>query len=252
MIVALIVTALIVFGGSSFAFKDSDLDGVEDSVDRCPNTPILVLVDKHGCPLKRERLYIRIGTGFLKDSREERSYLLTSLAYALGGFYTSFTVRYYNYSKLHGSGMGDSTLFLGHSTYVGKLYLLPGIRIKIPTGDKPFSTGELDFTPSFVMDYLFGKNDAFLYSSYTFRGDKRYKNTFTISAGVGREFGDALYASISYDLSESAIRKGYNRYFSLFILYDLTRSLYTTLSYSKGINKEAVDHSATVRLGIRF
>ncbi|UNU74152.1 OmpA family protein [Moraxella nasovis] len=32
--------------------KDSDLDGVFDSVDACPGTPRNVVVDAHGCPLK--------------------------------------------------------------------------------------------------------------------------------------------------------------------------------------------------------
>jgi len=37
--------ALICFG----AVKDSDLDGVPDNLDKCPNTPFLETVNKYGC-----------------------------------------------------------------------------------------------------------------------------------------------------------------------------------------------------------
>jgi len=251
MLRKLFVTGLAAIG-FSFAFKDSDLDGVEDSVDRCPNTPILELVDRYGCPLRRERVYLRLGGGFLRDGRETRFYGLTSVAYALEGFYLSLTLRYYTYSRLHGRGWGDSSLFMGYSRYIGNLYLLPGVRVKIPTGDRPFSTGEFNYTPSVVVDYLFDGFDLFLYSSYTIRPEKRLRNTLTFSGGVGVELAEETYLSVSYDLSESAVRDGYNRYLSLFVLQGITENIYTTLSYSRGINRRAVDHSATLRLGFRF
>jgi len=252
MLGRIVLVSLLLGTGLSFAFKDSDLDGVEDSVDRCPNTPLLELVDRFGCPLRKEKLYLRLGGGFLRDGREERVYGLTSLAYSLEGFYLSFTLRYYTYSRLHGRGMGDSTLFLGYSRYVGRVYLLPGVRVKIPTGDREFSTGEFDYTPSLVLDYLLDGFDVFLYGSYTFRGEKRLRDTLTLSGGVGAELTGNLYVSASYDVSQSAVRSGSNRYLSLFMLYDITESLYTTVTYSRGLNREAIDHSGSLRLGIRF
>ncbi len=53
----------------AFAFQDSDLDGVEDSVDRCPGTPILELVDRFGCPIEKGlpgEFLLRLGGGFVK------------------------------------------------------------------------------------------------------------------------------------------------------------------------------------------
>ena len=40
---------LILLSGMSIAYEDQDIDGVEDSVDECPNTPFDALVDKRGC-----------------------------------------------------------------------------------------------------------------------------------------------------------------------------------------------------------
>ncbi|WP_202883754.1 hypothetical protein [Sphingobacterium paramultivorum] len=44
--------ALVMLSSSAVpAPGDQDQDGVADDVDRCPNTPIGVLVDPYGCPL---------------------------------------------------------------------------------------------------------------------------------------------------------------------------------------------------------
>ncbi|MDA3947323.1 MAG: DUF3187 domain-containing protein, partial [Helicobacteraceae bacterium] len=51
-----ILLILLVASSSLFAYAyidiDSDLDGVEDRVDRCPNTPLSDLVDMSGCRKK--------------------------------------------------------------------------------------------------------------------------------------------------------------------------------------------------------
>ena len=44
--------------GVKFAFgspKDTDKDGVEDKLDKCPNTPLGVAVDANGCPLDEDK-----------------------------------------------------------------------------------------------------------------------------------------------------------------------------------------------------
>ncbi len=252
------LAGFLIFTHLSFAFQDSDLDGVEDSKDRCPDTPILQLVDRYGCPIEgkhvlRGKFYMRLGGGFLKDGKEERVFSLFSVAYSYRDFYTSFTTRYYLSSKLNNPGMGDSSLFVGYSRFItDRLYALPGVRIKIPTGESQYSDGKFDYTPSVVLDYLFDDLDAFLYLGYTFRGNRNLNDTLSTSVGGGYNITRRLYASLSYDLSESAVRDGYNSYLSFFSLYDINRNLYATLSYSRGINREATDHSLTVRLGIRF
>ncbi len=242
------------FSGVSFAFVDSDLDGVEDSKDRCPNTPILELVDRYGCPIKhyRGKFYLRVGGGFLKDGNESRTFSLFSLAYSYRYLYLSFSTRYYLSSTNYDPGMGDSSLFAGYSRFFGEhLYILPGVRLGIPTGDKQYSQSSLSITPSALFDYIFDSFDLFMYLGYSFRGGG-LRDGLSTSFGGGYELTKKLYASISYDLSESAVRSGSNSYLSLFLLYDISSKLYTTLSYSKGLNSSATDHSLSGRLGIRF
>ncbi len=252
------LTAFAILTGTGYAFQDSDLDGVDDSVDQCPGTPILELVDSKGCPISKKkkkkewRAYLRIGGGFLQDRNEERTYTTLSLALSYKGIYTSFNTRYYTSSKLYSNGMGDSSLFFGYSRFITEsIYIFPGIRFKIPTGADQYTNGKVDVTPSVVVDYIWKRYDVFLYISRTFRGDSTLKDTNSASVGGGYDFGK-LYLSASYDLSESAVRDAYNSYASLFAIYDINRRLYTTLSYSRGLNDRATDNSASIKIGIRF
>lgn len=236
----------------SFAFKDSDLDGVEDSKDRCPGTPILVLVDKYGCPIEKPkgRFYLRVGTNFISNGTERRASFITSVAYYYSRLYLSATTRYYFYSKLYNSGMGDTTLYGSYRIPFENLYVIPGIRIRIPTGEEPFTDGDVHLTPSAILDLFFDSFDLFLYTSYTFRS--LGKNTYALSVGGGYDITRKTYVSLSYDTTQSTVGGENLSYITFFLLRDITRSLYTTFSYSYGLNERAVDHSLTVRLGIRF
>ncbi|MCX5850234.1 MAG: OmpA family protein [Deltaproteobacteria bacterium] len=46
------------------ACADSDKDGVPDNLDKCPNTPIGVTVDKDGCPVLKEKITITLNVEF--------------------------------------------------------------------------------------------------------------------------------------------------------------------------------------------
>ena len=234
----------------SFAFKDSDLDGVEDSKDKCPGTPILVLVDKYGCPIERPkgRFYLRVGASFLSNGPETRTALLTSLAYYYSKFYISFTTRYYVYSKLYGEGPGDSTVYGSYRFSVGNLFVIPGLRVRLPTGEEPFTVRDLYLTPSVILDLLLGRLDLFLYGGYTLREGR---DLLSVSVGSGYDFTENLYVSLSYDTTSSP-SGGNLSYVSAFLLFDLTRRVYATFGYSYGLEERAVDQRATFRIGIRF
>jgi len=49
----LLLTGVIIFLNASV---DSDLDGVPDTLDKCPNTPFLTLVNTDGCPIKKDKI----------------------------------------------------------------------------------------------------------------------------------------------------------------------------------------------------
>ena len=48
----LLIVLLVLSSTSLLAYEDSDLDGVEDKLDQCPNTSFSDLVDIRGCTKK--------------------------------------------------------------------------------------------------------------------------------------------------------------------------------------------------------
>ncbi len=232
-------------------FIDSDLDGVEDSRDKCPNTPFFELVDSDGCPLKKSKFYFRIGTSFSQEQSDLRYAITSSLAYAYGGFYVSATGRYY-LKTADGPGLGDSSLYGSYTFSFNGFYVIPGIRFRLPTGDRKFTDGYVDTTFSGIFDYYVGDFDFFFYGSYTIRPNPLLNNTHTISAGPGYYLSDSVYANVTYDLVKSSIRELYYQYLSLFLLFDLTDIFYATLSYSYGLTPDSTDHTASFRMGMRF
>jgi len=260
----IIVSSLILILGFSFAFQDSDLDGVEDSVDKCPDTPLLALVDKYGCPIeeeykqiyerkKRLKLYLKFGFSHSKGDYYESNSFSLSFAFSLKPLYFSVTNRYYLYTSFAEEGWGDTSLYGSYTVKLSRsLILIPGIRIRLPTGKENLSSGRTDITPSFILNLFKGRWDLFSYISYSFRGGGDRKNVLFLSTGTGYVFSENLYANLSLDFSESTVRDIYNTYLSLFLIYDITERFYTTFNYSRGLSEGSTNNSVSLRFGIRF
>ncbi len=250
----LLVGVIISFASSVNSFKDEDLDGVEDSQDKCPGTPFLMLVDKNGCPIEKVKLrfYLRYGFTYSEDRGREIYGSLLTLAVSYKKFYLSATGRYYHRFERLGSGLGDSSLYGSYTLRLKSLYLIPGLRFRLPTGDSRFSDPYTDSTLSLVADLFLNGIDVVLFGSYTIKGNPALKNTYTLSAGPGYYFSDRFYASVSYDTVSSSVTGRLSHYLSFFALLDIAGPLYSTLSYSRGLSERAVDNALTVRIGVRF
>jgi len=249
--------------GSAWGFQDSDLDGVPDEVDKCPNTPFFAIVDRWGCPVEKEyrdifergprkkvRYYLKVGFSHSKDDDYESNLWTTSVAVSRKPYYFSITARYYAYLPYPPtSGFGDASLYASYRKTFSRVLSVFGFRLKVPTGRKGISTRRVSYTPTLFLDYFSTSGwDAFLYASYTFRAGK---DTAFFSPGAGYEFTEKLYASLSFDLSES--KKGYyNHYLTLFLIYNFTRRVYLTSTLSKGLSPYATDRSLSLKLGFRF
>ena len=243
------------------AFIDSDLDGVDDRYDKCPNTPFDQLVGPDGCPLGKARLeriskpkgtfYLKVGGGYTKDGADSSLYSSVSVAYAVEGVYLSWTSYYYLQNDyVDDTGLGDSFLYGSYAKFFGKVYTIFGLNIKLPTGNSKLTDNKFDFTPSLMLDYIRGKDDYFIYYGYTIKGDK--KNVNTVSLGAGYQFSKKLYSSLSLDMNSSPVSGKMRYYLSYFGLYNFTKRYYATFSYSYGLNETATDHSFFGKLGVRY
>ena len=243
-----IFLCLFMLVGISYSFTDSDLDGVDDSVDQCPDTPFDQLVGKNGCPINEEKgqFYLKIGGSFTKDSQYKNLLTSVSLAYSYKNWYFSLLTNYYLYDSISDeTGFGDSYIYGSYSFDFYPLYITAGLTVGIPTGGDNLGTGSTNLTPSFTADYILDHIDIFLSYGFVFRGENS-ENIQTISIGAGYQLENS-YINGSFDVDSE---KG--KYVSFFILQNITEKYYLTLDYSYGLNKNATKHFGSLNLGVRF
>ena len=258
---SLISTLLI---SSVYAYTDDDIDGVDDSVDLCLNTPFDVLVDTDGCGENQKShgaLTLKIGSDISFNTLSESSSSIN--------FFTNYRYKDWDISlsNSHYTTFDNAT---GGNSEAGDLYLTSGylfqrdqfytkfsIGMKLATADEGVGTGENDYLASINTSYFFtDTQDLFFYYGYTKSGDSAtmdYKDFSSFSVGTGISLTDAWYSGISYDYS-GANSTDIDAYKALswFNAYNVTKSFFITLNYAHGLDDFSYDHTLSLKLGVHF
>jgi len=269
------------------AFTDSDLDGVEDAFDKCPNTPLMDIVDLSGCTKKSlitqesdsqsspHHFDIIVGseysaTDYNSISRSDTVAASLQLDY----YYKDFSLQIYSsyYAEKDDDGYSNSGLY---DTFVGASYLfrpMQDVRVYIgggvllPTYKTSLQNNNTDYKLSLSANYDIGAFTLFGGYSYTFIGDDdvtlvtddasyryAYHNTNSLSGGLGYYATSRLYTSLSYFQGES-IYVGYERIksVSLYAYYSIDANWFLTANYARGLSDTATDNYLALRLGYFF
>ena len=252
------------FVSSAFAYVDSDIDGVDDSVDLCLNTPFDALADADGCApgqKNHSKLTLKIGSdiSFNKLSNNSTNF----------NFFANYNYNNFDFS-LSSSNYTSYDNSSGGSSEAGDLYLSSGyifkneksntklsLGMKLATADKDVGTGENDYFASIYFDYFINeKQDIFLYYGYTVSGDSvesDYENFSSFSIGSGIALTNSWYSGISYDYSGSnfADTVAYKAV-SWFNSYAFSKKYFMTLNYAHGLDDLSYDHTFSLKFGVHF
>jgi len=249
---------------SAFAYTDNDIDGVDDSVDQCLNTPFDVLVGENGCAFGKKNngaLTLKIGTDISFNKPSDSSTNLNFFAnYSYNNWDTSLSnSNYTSYDNVSGgsSKAGDLYLSAGYLFKYDALHTKLSLGSKIATADEGVGTGENDYFASVNLNYYVSpKQDFFLYYGYTMSGDSAeidYEDFSSISVGVGYAMSDKWYSGISYDYSGTNIAYGESyKAFSWFNSYSFTEHFFATVNYAHGLDDFSYDHTLSLKLGVTF
>ncbi len=239
--IVLSMVTLLALQQAAFAYEDSDLDGVEDSVDICPDTPFDEFVDRYGCSLRqkstgyrsKQRFTLQVGTDISSDDTYDST---TSLR--LYGNYryedVDFTVS--NITSVNGAYQEDN------SGSDSDLYLSVGYFTSLPSATLKFSVGTRITDEKSLREYEEKRGGG------KGKGKGAHQTTYVSTTSDGRE--NDYFASVSADFyvgkkqdiflyyrytkSGDSDTEDFENYhaFSAGSGYMPTRAWYTSLSYN--------------------
>ncbi len=254
-----------------FAAVDSDLDGVADEVDQCPNTPITELVDIKGCStesLKSDHHYnLIIGENYSQidyNTNEKTDTYMTTVQ--IDYFYKNFSLQalsaYYSSESASYSseGLTDTTLAAYYLVPVSKNFSVRvGAGIVLPTFDSSLNNNNTDYIVSLNGTYTINRLNLFAGYNFTKINDDdipglvTYQNTHAYSGGIGYYMTPKWYASTSYYQADGVYTSMEDiKSASIYNFYNFDKNWFSSFSYTRGLSDAASDHAFSLRLGYSF
>lgn len=251
---------------------DSDIDGVDDAQDRCPNTPFTDLVDKFGCStqsiLTDSHYDIIMGGGYsqMNYATQERSDTMTETFqadYYNGNIWAQIVGSYFHSSSsgYNQSGLNDTliALYAKSPSYSG-LILQVGAGVLLPTYRSSYGNEASDFLGSISFRYNINERLNFFGGySYTLVNDKNvpnvafYQNTQAFYAGAGYALSDKVLVTTSYSESQS-IYVGIVpiQTVSAGLFYQWSLHWFSMLDYRYGLSDSTSKYDTSLRVGYYF
>ncbi|DAB28323.1 MAG: hypothetical protein A2513_09010 [Sulfurimonas sp. RIFOXYD12_FULL_33_39] len=255
----------------AFGYDDSDLDGVEDMLDKCPQTPFSELVDLSGCSVKKidKKISLDIITGIrysqVNYSSQQRGDTVTfsfqSDIYIDSWNIELFTSKYY--SKIgakNKSGFDDTVITLFYKYPISeKLSLNSGVGVILPTYESGYDNEKTDYSIYGGFEYLLDI-PAYLFGNLGYTSVKdsdtslvKYQNISNYSIGIGYMINFKNSLSLSYNQNSSiykdiedikTVRAGYS--------YRVDLHWFFCADYDYGLNEQSSNHSLLLRIGYGF
>jgi hypothetical protein len=236
-------------------FIDRDLDGVEDSIDKCPNSDFFVIVDKNGCSVKKllnksDASYsVSLGYIYSKDETIKKSYIF-NLSFNYKNF--SGYIESSRYSMDNISGIDDTTIALYYNfNKKDNIIYTVGGGVYLPTNSE--DGNRADYYISMSAKYFKGDFSSYITYTHTFMRDSDSVDTNSYSLALGWRINNDLYSLISYTLSNSIYSSSSKtEYLNLYTSYYLNKNLYISFEATKGLNSNSIDKNFSFLVGYDF
>ncbi len=245
----------------AYGYQDSDLDGIQNSIDKCPNTPFDEKVNLYGChslevlKQKNSKLTLSIGTTLRSDDIYENDSSLN--------FYANYRYKRWNISLSNIRSITKND-YNQESNSDDNIYLSTGYITYLSNSSFKFSVGskitdksaENDYFASISINrYFSSKQDIFIYYGYTLSGDSStydYKNYSSFSLGSGYSITQNYYSSLSYNYTESIYDLEASQSIVWYHSYTLSKNLFLTASYGYALDDISYDQRLSFSLGMHF
>jgi opacity protein-like surface antigen len=260
---------LLLVSTSLFGYTDSDMDGVEDSYDKCPQTLFSDLVDLEGCTIQSTQKTIHydlmIAEEYSKINYASMQYSDTWTTLFEADIYVKNwifqgTTSYYrsNSTDTSPDGWNDTMLNIFYRiTPTEKITLYPGVGVVIPTYKSGYNNEAVDYTALITMQYEID-SAKYLFGgySYTWVNDRdvmkiSYQNTQMFQVGIGYQFTPKSTFSLSYNQNDS-IYHDIKTIQTVSAGYTQNISTHWSIGgdYGYGLSDSASDH--TLIIGLKY
>ncbi len=221
---------LIILATLSFAkTEDSDLDGVPNNLDLCPNTPLLETVDKNGCSKSQKKIKYQHEEGYEYDSYKE--FKNSKLIFAsLSGKKENLKLKLF--SSLLDNGMNSYHL----NSLIAALYYYKdlnsfSLKAGFKTYFETFYNKKLDYAILIQGIYNFKNFDIGISEQHKFYGEDYFYEKDTITL-----FFDYYYKKFTispYFYTENSLYKKskWYKYEGITIFYSLNKKIGFSIDY---------------------
>jgi len=269
-----LLALILCFNLSLVAYDDFDMDGVDDAIDKCPNSLLTDLVDINGCVKKslvsNHHFDIILGVNYsqIDYNTNEKTDTISS-SFQADYYYKKFSLQvatsyFKSASKTYDNkGQNDSLVSANYQVNLfDNLNLRVGAGVILPTYESGLENNNVDYLGSLNLSYSFKDINIFGGYSYTFVNDDdidnstavvQYQDINALYAGLGFYPSSQLYLSLSYNSSDSiykdviAIENA-----SVYSYYSLNENYFSTFSYAYGLSDSASDHYVSLRIGYYY
>jgi len=267
----LFIVLLILVSTSLLAYEDSDMDGVDDRVDKCPNTSFSDLVDIRGCTIKSLdsplRYDIIVGMSYADSDYQtlnKANTFATSIQadYYYQDFSFQASTAYFvtDSNDYNDNGLYDSFLGVTYKWNLSEaLFTSIGVGIILPTYSDSLNNNNTDYRVSANVSYsmknmnIFGGYTHTIINDDDIVGKVAYQNTRAFGGGVGYYVDNNLYVSASYNVSNSIYREVEDiKTTSIYTNYTIDEHWFFMFSYARGLSDSASKNYLSLRLGYYF
>ena len=238
----------------AYAYSDYDVDGVDDRVDQCLNTPFDVLVDETGCDIQKSYvgvLDLSVGTLYTQDSQNKS---INNLLFSTQYTYKKWDISLSTYKEL-ASAFPDRPNAL-YTTITYNSIVDDKTQVSMSAGTKQLKNQD-DYYVGLNVNYqVTPKQDFSAYYSYTAAQDspmQSYDTFHTFPVGTGRYVSQRWYSKLSYNyIGASSSQTEAYQALNWENIWMLTTQTYLTGTYSYGLSQKSTKHTLSLQIGIRF
>lgn len=241
---------------SCFA-ADTDLDGVPDNLDMCPNTPFLEIVNKNGCSasqlkkLNKNKIKYNISAGYeydgIKNSKDAQT-IFTSISakknnFKLLGYYSIYNDGYTNEYKSN-----DLILSLYYYNYsLSNTAIKLGIKSYLPT----YYNDKTDYAFLIQGSYFFKNFSVDLSEKHKIYGESGTNAKDTITFDIGTTYQKLYISPYVYTENSAYNSSKWYKYAGITLYYPLNKKIGISLDSSMDL-EESQNYSIVSSIDYTF